>query len=506
MMTLLFLLASVLALSSCSVQNSSSTSSKESKPKISIAASTQVSQLSQGFALHHYPEKPAVQAQLADYRSSVVCIERMFARAAPYLYYITTLIQERDLPLELALVPAIESTYDPFAYSHGRAAGIWQFIPATGKHFGLEQNWWYDGRRDIHASTLAALDYLEYLHARFDEDWLLALAAYNAGQGLVSRAISRNKAAGKPTDFWSLALPKETRDYVPKLLALAKLLAKHEEYGLTPVSFDALSRLASVETHQQLDLALAAELADMTLDELHQLNPGFNRWTTGPDGPHRLLIPINKIEHFSARLAQAEIDTKWERYIVQRGDTLSEIATNFNTTVALLSDINRLPDHQIRIGDPLLIPIGARHDIAPPPAERRLASAQRGPQQHKTTYEVQAGDSLWTISDRHQVAIADLAQWNAIDADAWLYPGDTLAIWQPITHDDTDTTTLASGENIIRKISYTVRQNDSLGHIAQRYHVRLADLVNWNNLTDQKYLHPGQILTLYIDVTRQAAG
>src|SRR5690606_25387789 len=195
-----------------------------------------------------------------------------------YLHHIDEQADARDMPLELVLLPIVESAFDPFAYSHGRASGPWQFIPSTGKHFGLEQDWWADQRRDIVASTEAALTYLQQLADRFDGDWLLALASYNAGAGNVSRAITRNRNAGKPTDYWSLQLPRETMAYVPKLLALAQIVRDPEQFGLDVPAIADEPYFTSIDVGGQIDLAQAAEMADISLEELYLLNPAFNRW------------------------------------------------------------------------------------------------------------------------------------------------------------------------------------------------------------------------------------
>ena len=226
------------------------------------------------------------------------------------------------MPAEIALLPIVESAYDPFAYSHGRAAGLWQFVPATGKRFGLKQDWWYDGRRDILDSTAAALDYLQYLHKRFKGDWLLALAAYNSGEGTVSKAQRKNRKKGKPVGFWDLALPGETRDYVPKLIALKQLVATPSVYGIKLEGVPNRPYFAVVETAAQIDLAVAADLAGLELDKLYRLNPGFNQWATSPDGPHRLLIPVDQADMFRQAVADNELD-RWLHHLpVRAGDTV----------------------------------------------------------------------------------------------------------------------------------------------------------------------------------------
>jgi len=196
-------------------------------------------------------------------------LNRAFKRAKPFLYYIVNEIDKRGMPMEIALLPVVESAFQPFAYSHGRASGVWQFIPSTGKRFGLKIGWWYDGRRDILASTDAALKYLSYLHKYFDGDWLLALAAYNSGEGTVSRAIKKNKRNGKKTDFWSLKLPKETRDYVPKLIALSTIIAQPQQYKLNLIPIQNRPAVTQIDVGSQIDIALAAELAGMSIEEIY---------------------------------------------------------------------------------------------------------------------------------------------------------------------------------------------------------------------------------------------
>ena len=233
-------------------------------------------------------EEPRLQYQFNWYKKHPEYMQRVATRAGRYYYYILNEVLKRDMPAEIALLPIVESAYDPFAYSHGRAAGPWQFIPGTAKHFGLKNSWWYDGRRDIVASTGAALDYLQQLHRRFD-NWELALAAYNCGGGTVSKAIRRNQKKGLATDFWSLQLPKETRAYVPKLLAVSRLIRDAEQHDLELPPLPNLPVFAEVKLGSQIDLAQAAKLSSISTQELYQLNPGFNRWATDPDGPPSLV-------------------------------------------------------------------------------------------------------------------------------------------------------------------------------------------------------------------------
>ncbi len=305
------------------------------------------------------PDDPRVAAQRKWYLKHPEYMARVVKRAKPFLYYIVEEIEKREMPMELVLLPIVESAFDPFAYSHGRAAGMWQFIPGTGKRFGMEQTWWYDGRRDIIASTQGALDYLTYLNNMFDGNWLHALAAYNSGEGRVLRAIRSNKRAGKPTDFWNLSLPRETRAYVPKLLALADILKNKDDYAFEWPEVENVAVIEVVDIGSQVDLAFAAELAGMSLKELHGLNPGFNRWATSPEGPHRLVLPLEKAAAFSQALAK--IDQKerlnWVRHTVKSGDSLIKIAKQYHTTVKVIKQVNELDSSMIRVGQAIMVPV-----------------------------------------------------------------------------------------------------------------------------------------------------
>jgi membrane-bound lytic murein transglycosylase D len=314
--------------------------------------------LGNGFALPA-DRHAAVQAQLERFASNPGNIERILQRSKPWLHHIVSEIQQRGLPMELALLPVIESAFDPSARSPRNAAGLWQFMPATAGDLGLQQDRWYDGRRDVIAATTAALDYLTQLRQRFDGDWLLALAAYNAGAARVQRAIRHNRDNGKPTDFWHLQLPKETRDYVPKLLALRTLVGTPQDYGLKlPAVPDAL-QFAVIDTGGQLDLGVAARLAGLSLEEIYRLNPAYIRQTIHRDGPHMLVIPTARAANFRARLARLPEAQRvqWVRHRIRSGDTLSTIAQQYRITVARLREFNRLADSRIIAGDLLIVPV-----------------------------------------------------------------------------------------------------------------------------------------------------
>ncbi|MEX0385622.1 LysM peptidoglycan-binding domain-containing protein [Spiribacter onubensis] len=428
-------------------------------------------------------------------------------RARPYLHHIVEQLEARDMPQELALLPMVESAYRPFAYSHGRAAGIWQFIPATGRHYGLEQNWWYDGRRDVIAATDAALNYLQHLNELFEGDWLLALAAYNAGQGTVSRAMERNRQAGKPTDYWSLDLPRETMNYVPRLLAISELVADPGAHGVELASIPNEPTVEVVELDQQLDLALAAELAGIDMETLYRLNPGYNRWATGPSGPHRLLLPRDRVAAFRQGLAETPRRgwMRWQRHRIARGETLGEIANRYHVTVAALQEANDVQGHMIRAGDHLLVPMAGR-----PSGESTLtAGSNRGGSGNRAregssrrNYVVRAGDSFWSIAQRFGVGMRELARWNGMAPDETLAIGEQLTVWS----DDRAGLATAGGTpgDRLQSVTYSVREGDSLHRIARRFNVSVSDLRRWNGLREGVYLQPGQALRMQVDVTAQS--
>lgn len=456
------------------------------------------------FALDLDQPQQRITSQLNWYSKHPQYMQRVTQRAGRYYHYILGEVLKRGLPAEIALLPIIESAYDPFAYSHGRAAGPWQFIPGTARHFGLKSSWWYDGRRDIVASTDAALTYLQQLNKRFGGDWELALAAYNCGGGTVSKAIRRNKNKGLPTDFWSLKLPKETQAYVPKLLAVSKLLRDAEQHGLTLAPLENTPVFDIVELDSQIDLAQAAALADISTQELYQLNPGFNRWATDPEGPHRLLIPVQSSDLFRKNIAQlpAEERVNWTRYKIRSGDTMSTIASRFNTTMAVIRNANKMQNNRLRAGKYLLIPTAKNQssDYVLSQSQRfnrkqnQLAQSNR----KKQTYLVKSGDSIWKISQQYKVSVRQLASWNQMAPGDPLRAGQTLVIWKT----DNSTTLSRSDQQMIRKIGYKVRSGDSLARIAQKFSVSINDIKRWNKLNVNKYLQPGQRLTLYVDITK----
>jgi len=450
------------------------------------------------------PQNNRVVVQRNWYAKHSSYLTRVAKRAEPFLYYIVEELEKNNVPVELALLPVVESAFDPFAYSHGRASGMWQFVPATGTRFGMKQNWWYDGRRDIIASTSGAIKYMKYLHKFFDGDWLLALAAYNSGEGRVQRAVRKNKSLGKKTDFWSLDLPKETRAYVPKLLALADIVKRPEKFDLKLYEISNEEVIAQVDIKSQLDLAKAANLADLSLPELQRLNPGFNRWSTDPDGPHRLLLPIHKIAHFEQGLAKLNKEDRlaWQRYKIKSGDNLGHIAKKFHTRVELIRQVNGIKGNQIRAGKHLLIPVAAKSlDSYILSQDQRIAKKQARPQKGiRVTHNVVSGDNLWDIGQRYKVNGSKIAKWNGFAPRDPLKLGQKLVIWQK-ANISVKASHLSVEQAIMRNITYKVRPGDSFARIADKFNVRISDIERWNSLSRNKYLQPGQRLKLSVDVT-----
>lgn len=451
-------------------------------------------------------ERPRLSRETQWYQRNQQYMDRVADRARRYLHHIVTEVERRNLPGELAMLPVVESAYQPFAYSPARASGIWQFIPSTGRLYGLRYSWWYDGRRDVVESTRAALDYLEKLHAEFSGDWLLALAAYNSGEGNVRKAIRRNRRAGKPVDFWSLQLPRETRSYVPRLLAISAIVADPERYGMTlkPIPDDPY--FAATPLDGQIDLALAAEMAKVSLEELYLLNPGFSRWATDPDGPHQLLLPVSAVAQFQQRLAELPADQRirWHRHLIQRGDTLGTIAHKYRTSVSALKQANNLRGTTIRKGRSLMVPMASRsladYRLS---ADMRRSMRRRIPGSgNKIIYRVRRGDSLWLIARRFGVSVNKLARWNGLSKRGVLRPGKRLVIWRGTAAVKTakaKATKVASLESApVPAVAsvHVVRPGDNLWTIARRYRLSARSLAEWNRIDGDALLQPGQTLTL----------
>ncbi|PIW59201.1 LysM peptidoglycan-binding domain-containing protein [Shewanella sp. CG12_big_fil_rev_8_21_14_0_65_47_15] len=427
-------------------------------------------------------------------------LEIISERAAPYMYMIVEELEKRHLPIEIALLPIIESAFDPSASSASAASGLWQFTTPMANHFGLEMNWWYDGRRDVPASTVAALDMLEYLYQKTNNNWLYAFAAYNSGESRVLNAIKRNEEKGLETDFWSLNLPKETERYVPQLLALAEVIKHADEYGISLAPIENSPSIEVVDIDSQIDLAMAAGLANMTTLELQKLNPGYNRWATSPLGPHTLVLPIDKSEEFKKALAETESEARvsWLRYTIKPGDSIGVIAKNHHTTIAAIRAANGMKNNTIVAGRHLIIPVSADDKqlyaiSTSQKLPKKTRAVTEGPQ---LTYKVQSGDTLWEIARHHKVSVKQLTAWNHLSKDSKLHAGQQLTIiasQAPVAAEQ------------IRTVSYKVKSGDSLARIASKFNVTVAELLEWNSLTPSQYIQPGQVLKLVVDESKLSA-
>jgi len=299
----------------------------------------------------------AIDERVAFFLNHPAFIDQSFLHSERYLFYVVQEIEKRHMPMELALLPVIESAYNPYAYSRARAAGMWQFIAPTAKRYAVKVDWWQDGRRDIIQSTHAALDYLSALHDQFDNDWLLAIAAYNCGENAVQHAIDVNKAQGLPTDFWHLHLPRETRGYVPSLLAMARIVGNPAAYGLefTPIPNEPY--FASVEVNRPLNLRVAAQMLGLPKNELHALNPAFNRFATPPNEHLNLLVPFSAKSAFEQALAQMPDQDLMplERVTLSKKQSLASLAKAHGLPLELLTQLN---PNSSGPGQTVLIPAG----------------------------------------------------------------------------------------------------------------------------------------------------
>jgi membrane-bound lytic murein transglycosylase D len=448
----------------------------------------------------------AVEQQLNWFVNNPEYLERAFGRSELYLYHIVTELEARGMPLEIALLPVVESAFEPYAYSRARASGLWQFIPDTGSRFGLKQDWWYDGRRDVVESTRAALDYLQALHDEFNGDWLLAIAAYNCGEFAIERAVEINQTAGRPIDFWSLRLPKETQAYVPKLLAMRRLVLDPESLGLVISPIPNQPYFARVETKGQMDLRVAAEVAGVTPEEVYELNPAYHRWATDPSGPNFLLLPVDGAQVFTQNVGQLTDDERMRstHYRVGRGDTVASVAKRFHTTANVIRELNDVPTGALTVGMDLRVPTA---NVELPPkvmlAAARVDGRVRGLRRpHVRIHVAHAGDSLWAIARRTGVDVKTLASLNGMRPGDKLKAGQRIKLVAPssaqvasVTQSENDA---AGSHGPSRKVTYTVRIGDTLTQIAKLYQVSVSQILSWNGMGSKSPIIPGQKLTIRV--------
>jgi membrane-bound lytic murein transglycosylase D len=447
-----------------------------------------------GFALHEL-DTGLVQENEKWYAKRPEYVGRMLERSKRYLFYIVQEVEKRGMPTEIALLPMIESAFNPKAYSTSHAAGIWQFIPATGRDYGLKQNWWVDNRRNVVGATNAALDYLQKLHDMFGS-WELALAAYNWGEGSVSRAIAKNESQGLPTDYLSLHMPKETQQYVPRLIAIKNLIQHPQDFGVDLGLVPNAPYFAQITLTQRIDVALAAKLAETTLEEFTSLNPHYNRPVIQTSkGPTTLLLPVDKAAVFASNLGNySKPLVSWQPYYAKRGEKLSTIASRHGLTAVRLKEVNGIAlKHGRLVGNQvLLVPGygGAKFENV------AFSEIQAAPELRSNTeiYTVRKGDTLQSIAKHAGVKVTQIKTWNHLKSNR-------VALHQKIYFSPSDKTLKASRHTVAASAAkprhYTVRRGDTLSSIAQRFDVEPNDLFRWNKLSSKKHLRPGDKVSLF---------
>jgi membrane-bound lytic murein transglycosylase D len=367
---------------------------------------------------------PLVAEKTAWYVSHPDYLKRVFERSRRYLYHIVDEIEKRGLPTELALLPMVESAFNPMAYSRAHASGLWQFIPGTGKRYELAQNWWYDGRRDIVDSTAAALDYLKDVY-EMNGDWHLALASYNWGENAVARAVEKNRREGKPTDYDSLNMPAETRNYVPKLQALKNIIANPGLFGVDLDPIPNTPYFATVTKTRDMDVRLAAQLAEMTVEEFIALNPGFSRPVIRADVTPRIVLPADRVDVFHENLTKYDDKSlvSWQTYQPKRGDSLEGIARKFGVSLAQLKEVNGITPRARAMPAVLVVPANGAHDTGRLPIMYAPPIPLSGPRTFVHT--VKPGETLAGIAAHYRVRADDLKRWNKVGR---LHTGQKLVV------------------------------------------------------------------------------
>lgn len=376
------------------------------------------------------PNNPRIREQQVKYLKDKSYLHKVTSQAEPYMYLIVDEIQKRKMPMELVLLPIVESAFDPHATSNASAAGIWQIVASTGRNYGLKQTQWYDGRRDVLASTKVALDMLQRLNRMFNGDWLLTVAAYNSGEGRVLNAVKQNRARGKATDFWSLSLPRETTVYIPKMLALSQILKNPKQFGIKLPTANTNRALAKVNVGKQINLTQVADLTGIPIGRIKTFNAGYKRGITAPSGPQYVMVPKSHVAQLRNSLATQDIRAVQPlavasagsnvNYRVKAGDTLSTIAAKHGVSVQALKSLNNLRTASVRIGQTL--------ELGSSQKNSRLQLADNG---NSITYRVRKGDSLSSIAERHGVNINDVIRWNgSLTRDEQsLQPGKKLTLF-----------------------------------------------------------------------------
>ena len=393
-----------------------------------------------------------------------------------FLYFVIQELEKNNLPLELAILPYIESNYDPFSISSSGAVGIWQFMPRTGRLYQLDRSWWNEDRHDPFRSTEAAVKYLKYLYQRFDQNIYLTLAAYNAGPSLLDRRINQNKRRGMETDFWSLNVPVQTKNYVPKYIALRELILNSDNYGikLPQIPYEPVVKKISIPG--QVEVLTLSEYLDIKPELLYKLNAGYTKWASAPEDESVFYIPSEKYILFENEDNPFKNSNQinWISHIVQSGDSLWSLASKYDTEVRIIKKINYLNNDLLSINDTLLIPLSKSKSNNFIPYEM---------------YIVSEGDTLWSIAKEYNIEIRDLSRMNSIDENSYLQLGQQLSIGNKNIH--------RNMESKKRTILYSVKQGDNLFKISELFDVSIRSIEEINNFKNTT-LMPGQIIKVAI--------
>ncbi len=449
-------------------------------------------------------EGPLVEKWERWYAARPDYVERMVERSRLFLYHITHEVEARGMPMEIVLLPMIESAYNPNALSRSSAAGIWQFIPSTGKHYGLKQDWWMDERRDVLSATDSALNYLQKLYGDFN-DWHLALAAYNWGEGSVSRAQAKNRANKKPETYTALKMPDETRNYVPKLQAVKNIIRDPDKYGLTLIDIPDAPYFTVVKMSRKMDVDMAASLAEMSKEEFLALNPQHNRPVIAGGNESTLLLPIDKANIFATKLDLVDQPlVTWQAYKMHKGETFAHVADKFNMTLEALRAVNGLGSRaQAREGVMLMVP--AEQPSAMTEASLANAVFTTVPSTRTTYYKVKKGDTLSGIAKRYNVSVNELMRLNGIKKASSLRAGKSIRVMRdaPVYASAANTGKSASGKTTVT--SYTVQKGDTLSSIAKRHGVSVQSLKDLNNISNPSSLRAGTKIRIHEKAATQVA-
>ena len=393
-----------------------------------------------------------------------------------FMYFVINELEKNNLPIELSILPYIESNYDPFSISSSGAVGMWQFMPRTGRLYDLNKSWWNEDRHDPFKSTEAAVSYLKYLYQRFDKDIYLTLAAYNAGPSLVERRINQNKRKEDDLDFWSLNLPSQTKNYVPKYLALRELIFNSEEYGLKMPKIPYDSVVEKIVIDGQVEILALSEFLEIKPELLYKLNAGYTKWASAPKDKSIFFIPKEKYAQFVSQENPFNSinNINWITHTVKRGDNLWDLSIKFDTEVNIIKEVNYLNNDILSINDTLLIPLS------------KTKSNDFIPYQ---MYIVSEGDTLWGIAEKYNLDLEDLAKMNSLNKNEYLQLGQQLSIGNKNIYRNI--------ESRKRTILYSVKQGDNLFKISELFDVTINSIEEINNF-NQPTLMPGQIIKIAI--------